>query len=77
MFLTYLAVGTPVTQPPRTDPDVPFSRIRFLGRTHFRADLHSLYAVRGLFDLTTSPYFTDPKVTGPYDDSFLACRLAR
>ncbi len=27
--------------PPRTDPDVRFSRIRFLGCTRLRADLHS------------------------------------
>jgi len=33
--------GRPLPGAPRTSPDMRFSRIRFLGCTRFRADLHS------------------------------------
>jgi len=39
LHFKHLTVGTPVAR--RTVPDVRFSRIRFFGCTHFRADLHS------------------------------------
>ena len=40
-----LAVGTPVTRRPCTDPDVQFTRIRFFACTRFRVE-QSHYATK-------------------------------